>query len=140
MYGITSFYIDENNNVQHRAKHPKYKDAVDFANTLYTEGLLDKEWVVNKKEQWTQKLSAGNVFSTFCSYWDPDSANTSLASTIGEDAQFYSYKVVPDGMDPSETQYSGRSTLGWDAIGITANCQNPEAAMKFIDYLVSEEG
>lgn len=140
MYGITTFYVDENNNVQHKAKHPKYKEAIDFANTLYTEGLLDKEWVVNKKEQWTQKLSAGNVFSTFCSYWDPDSANTSLASTIGPEAQFYSYKVVPDGMDPSETKYSGRSTLGWDAIGITTNCQNPEAAMKFIDYLVSEEG
>ncbi|MEZ3508171.1 MAG: extracellular solute-binding protein [Lachnospiraceae bacterium] len=140
MYGMTTYYVDENNNIQHRAKDPHYQEAIGFMNTLYTEGLLDKEWVVNKKEQWTQKLSAGNVFSTFCSYWDPDSANTSLASTIGEDARFYSYKVVADGVDPSETRYSGRSTLGWDAIGITNNCQNPEAAIKFIDFLVSEEG
>lgn len=140
MYGMTNFYVDDSNNIQHRAKDPRYKDAVSFMNTLYTEGLLDKEWVVNKKEQWTQKLSAGNVFSTLCSYWDTDSANTSLASTIGPEAQFYSYKVVADGVDPSETRYNGRSTLGWDAIGITNNCQNPEAAIKFIDYLVSEEG
>ena len=140
MYGITTYYADENNNIMHKAKAPRYQDAIGFMNTLYTEGLLDKEWVVNKKEQWTQKLSAGNVFSTFCSYWDPDSANTSLASTVGEDAKFYSYKVVADGVDPSETKYSGRSTLGWDAIGITSNCQNPEAAIKFIDFLVSEEG
>ena len=140
MYGKTTYYADENNNIMHKAKAPRYQDAIGFMNTLYTEGLLDKEWVVNKKEQWTQKLSAGNVFSTFCSYWDPDSANTSLASTVGEDAKFYSYKVVADGVDPSETKYSGRSTLGWDAIGITSNCQNPEAAIKFIDFLVSEEG
>ena len=140
MYGMTTYYADENNNIMHKAKAPRYQDAIGFMNTLYTEGLLDKEWVVNKKEQWTQKLSAGNVFSTFCSYWDPDSANTSLASTVGEDAKFYSYKVVADGVDPSETKYSGRSTLGWDAIGITSNCQNPEAAIKFIDFLVSEEG
>lgn len=33
-------------------------------NTMYTEGILDKEWVVNKKEQWVQKLSGGSVFST----------------------------------------------------------------------------
>lgn len=140
MYGMTTYYADENNNIMHKAKAPRYQDAIGFMNTLYIEGLLDKEWVVNKKEQWTQKLSAGNVFSTFCSYWDPDSANTSLASTVGEDAKFYSYKVVADGVDPSETKYSGRSTLGWDAIGITSNCQNPEAAIKFIDFLVSEEG
>ena len=140
MYGMTTYYADENNNIMHKAKAPRYQDAIGFMNTLYTEGLLDKEWVVNKKEQWTQKLSAGNVFSTFCSYWDSDSANTSLASTVGEDAKFYSYKVVADGVDPSETKYSGRSTLGWDAIGITSNCQNPEAAIKFIDFLVSEEG
>ena len=31
-------------------------------------------------------------------------------------------------------------TLGWDAIAITNNCKNPEAAMKLIDFLASEEG
>ena len=90
-----------------------------FANELYTEGLLDKEWVVNKKNQWTQKLSAGNVFSTFASYWDTDAANTALASSVGEDAKFYSYKILGNGISADETTYSGRSTLGWDAIAIT---------------------
>ena len=139
MYGIKTYHIN-GDSLQHVIKSPKYKDAITFMNTMYSEGLLDKEWVVNKKEQWTQKLSAGNVFSTFASYWDTDGVNTSLASTIGPDAQFYSYKVVGEGMDPSQTTYNGRSTLGWDAIGITSNCKNPEAAMKFIDFLVSEEG
>ena len=49
-------------------------------------------------------------------------------------------RQVADGVSPSETTYNGRSTLGWDAIGITNNCKNPEAAMKLIDFLVSEEG
>lgn len=91
-------------------------------NTMYTEGLLDKEGVVNKKEQWVQKLSGGSVFSTFGSYWDVDAANASLAAFVGTEAQFYSYKVVADGVSPSETTYNGRSTLGWDEIGITNNC------------------
>lgn len=139
MYGMKNFYVD-GETLQHKAKDPRYEAAVTFMNTLYSEGLLDKEWVVNKKEQWTQKLSSGNVFSTFASYWDTDGVNASLASTAGPDAAFYSYKVVADGTDPSETTYNGRSTLGWDAIAITSNCKNPEAAMKFIDFLVSEEG
>ncbi len=140
MYGMVSYSVGDDNSIQHKVKDPRYQEAITFVNGLYTEGLLDKEWVVNKSEQWTQKLSSGIVFSTFASYWDTDGVNTALASTIGEEARFYSYKVVPDGVDPSETTYSGRSTLGWDAIGITANCKNPVEVIKFIDYLVSEEG
>lgn len=140
MYGMKTYYQTEDGSLEHRAKDPKYQEVLKFMNGLYTAGLLDKEWVVNKKEQWVQKLSNGNVFCTFAAYWDTDAANTSLASTVGPDAQFYSYKVVPDDMDASRTTYNGRSTLGWDAIGITNNCKNPEAAMKLIDFLVSEEG
>lgn len=140
MFGMKTYYQTEDGSLMHKVNDPNYVKAVTFMNDLYTSGLLDKEWIVNRKEQWTQKLSTGNVFSTFASYWDTDSANTSLASTIGPDAQFYSYKVVPDDMDPSQTTYNGRSTLGWDAIGITKNCENVEAAMKLIDFLVSEEG
>ncbi len=139
MYGMKSYYV-EDGQIFHKVRDPKYLEAVTFMNQLYTEGLLDKEWVVNKKEQWTQKLSTGNVFSTFASYWDTDAANASLAETVGPEAKFFSYKVVADDVDPSATTYNGRSTLGWDAIGITSNCQNVEAAMKLIDFLVSEEG
>lgn len=139
MYGLKTYY-ESDSGLEHIAKAPEYKEMMGFMNDLYTQGLLDKEWVVNKKKQWTQKLSAGNVFSTFCSYWDVDAANTSLATSVGENAQFYTYKVVADDVDPSETTFSGRSTLGWDAIAITNNCKNPEAAMKLIDFLASEEG
>ena len=139
MYGLKTYYQD-GDNLEHVAKAPNFKEMMSFANELYTEGLLDKEWVVNKKNQWTQKLSAGNVFSTFASYWDTDAANTALASSVGGDAKFYSYKILGNGISADETTYSGRSTLGWDAIAITKNCKNPEAAMKMINYLASEEG
>jgi len=114
MYGLKTYYQD-GDNLEHVAKAPNFKEMMSFANELYTEGLLDKEWVVNKKNQWTQKLSAGNVFSTFASYWDTDAANTALASSVGEDAKFYSYKILGNGISADETTYSGRSTLGWDA-------------------------
>ena len=34
----------------------------------------------------------------------------------------------------------GRSSLGWDAIAVTNNCKNLDAALKFIDYCASQEG
>ena len=146
MYGLKTYYQD-GDNLEHVAKAPNFKEMMSFANELYTEGLLDKEWVDNKKNQWTQKLSAGNVFSTFASYWDTDAANTALASSVGGDAKFYSYKILGNGISADETTYSGRSTLGWDAIAITKNCKNPEAAMKkgtqgraTVQFVVEKDG
>lgn len=140
MYGLKTYVKQENDKLQIKEKSPEYIKAVKFMNGLFNDGLLDKNWVSMNKELWTQELSSGRVFSTFASYWDTDAINTALTSSVGEDAKFYSYKIVPEGISPDETTYNGRSTLGWDAIGITKNCKNPEAAIKLIDFLVSEEG
>ena len=139
MFGMKSYYQTADG-LEHEVKNPAYKEAMLFLNGLYTDGLLDKEWVINKTEQWEQKLSSGIVFSTWNSYWDTDGVNSTLAATVGEDAQFFCYKVVADSISADQTTYNGRSTLGWDAIGITDNCKNPEAAMKLMNYLASEEG
>lgn len=48
MYGLKTYYQD-GDNLEHVAKAPNFKEMMSFANELYTEGLLDKEWVVNKK-------------------------------------------------------------------------------------------
>ena len=139
MFGLKEYAITDNG-LGHLVKDDRFKDVISFMNDLSTQGYLDKEWVVNKSTQWVQKLSTGNVFSTFGSYWDTDAANASLSATVGEDAIFKSYKVVGNGLTADQTTYSGRSTLGWDAIAITKNCKDPVAAIKLIDFLVSEEG
>jgi len=139
MYGMKSYY-DVNGTLSYDVRDPKYIEMLKFVNQLYTEDLLDKEWVVNNQELFTQKLSAGNVFGTFCSYWDVNDANTSLQTTVGEDAMYVAYKVVGNGVDATATTYGGRSSLGWDAISITNNCKNVDAALKLVDYLASQEG
>lgn len=96
--------------------------------------------MVNKKEQWQQKMAAGYAFSTFNAYWETDTINTTLAASVGPDAQFYPYKVVADGLTADQTTYNGRSSLGWDAIAITKNCKHVDAALRLYDYLASEEG
>lgn len=139
MFGMKSYY-EADGGLQYKAKNPRFLESALFLNGLYTDGLLDKEWVINKTEQWEQKLSSGYVFSSFNSYWDADGINGSLAATVSEDAQFYCYKVIADDLKADETTYNGRSSLGWDAIGITNNCENVDAAMRLVDYLASEEG
>lgn len=139
MYGMKTYY-DVNGTLSYDVRDPKYIEMLKFMNQLYTEGLLDKEWVVNNTQLFTQKLSAGNVMGALCAYWDVSDANTSLRTTDGEDAIFVGYKVLGNGIGEKDTTYGGRSSLGWDAIGITNNCKDVDSAMKLINYLAGQEG
>ena len=80
------------------------------------------------------------MFAYAGAYWDVWTANASLNQMIGEDANYLAYKVVADDVDPDETTLGGRSSLGWDAIAITNNCENLDAALAFVDYCASQEG
>ena len=125
MYGMKTYYKDEDGKLHFRVSDPKYLEAVHSLNDLYTEGYLDKEWVTLTSDLRNQKLAAGNVFAYAGAYWD---------------ANYLAYKVVADDVDPDETTLGGRSSLGWDAIAITNNCENLDAALAFVDYCASQEG
>lgn len=139
MYGMKNYYETEDKQIQFSVKDPQYLAMVKFVNRLYREGLLDKEWIVNKEEGFKQKVASGAVFACNGS---PTDENRLLREQYGEDTnkQFYMFKVVADGTDPGQTTFSPRSTLGWDAIGITVKNKHPEETMKLINFLVSEEG
>lgn len=138
MYGMKNYYIEEEN-VKLQVRDPRYVEMVGFINQLYRDGLLDREWAVNKTDMFEQKLAGGSVFA--CNGGEAASANTALSEGDEEsDKQFYMFKVVADGVDPDTTTYSPRSSLGWDAIGITVANEHPEETMKFLNFLASEEG
>lgn len=139
MWGMKTYYED-GGKLYYRVRDPRYMEAIHAMNDLYRAGLLDKEWVTNKDELRNQRLSAGNMFGYVGAYWDVWTPNASLNETIGEDANYLAYKVVADGVDPDRTTLGGRSSLGWDAIAITNNCENLDAALAFVDYCASQEG
>lgn len=139
MYGIKTYY-ENDGKLYYDVRDPRYLDALKFANRLYREGLLEKEWVVNKREQWLQKLSAGNVLCTLSAYWEPADANTILMADGGDENQLVGFKVVGEGVDPAGTTLGGRSSLGWDAIAMTTNCKDPVRGFQFMNYLASDEG
>ena len=141
MFGIETYYL-EGDNVYFDLRHPRYIEVFKFLNKCYLAGLVDTEWVSVKRDLWEQKLASDTVFSTAAAWWDPGNANTTLQSMHDNDsaAQFFAYKVVPEGMDPSGLKLGGRSTLGWDGVAITDKCKDPVRAIQFLDFLVSEEG
>ncbi len=139
MYGMKTYYED-GGKILLSVRDPHYLEMVKFINQLYLNGLLDKEWAVNKDDIFKQKLSSGQVIA--CNGGLPSDVNGIFLEDEGKDTnkQFYMFKVVAPGIDPDKTTFSPRSSLGWDAIGITAKNQHPEETMKLFNYLSSEEG
>ncbi len=140
IFGMKTYAEDEEGNLSYLPASERYEEAVLYLNSLYTEGLLCKEWMIDKTEKWESELKSGAVFSTWCSYWDTDAVNEELKQNYGEDAQFFCYKVMADDLEETDTTYNGRNSLGWDAIGITESCSDKEAAIRLLNYLAGEEG
>jgi len=139
MWGMKTYY-ENNGKLEYDVKDPKYREMLMYMNSLYRQGLIDKEFAISKKQTWEQKLAAGNVFATSGAFWDPGNGNNVLKKDGGEDNQFFAYKVVAPGADPAKTTFGPRSSLGWDAIGITKNNKHPEETMKLFNFLASEKG
>jgi len=139
MYGMKTYY-ESDNGIQLEVRHPRYKEMMSFINGLQREGLLDPEWAVNKTQIFDQKASSERVFAI--GGGEPLEPNRLLRGANGEtsDKQFMAFKVLAPGVDPAQTTYGPRSSLGWDAIAITAANKHPEETIKFMDFLASEEG
>ena len=138
MYGMKNYY-EKDGKLFFDVRDPDYLEMVKYMNGLYRDGLLDKEWAVNKEQIFTQKAGSGRVAATVGLSSD---GNRLLKEDNGEDTdkQFYMFKVVADGVDPDKTTFSPRSSLGWDAIGITVKNEHPVETIKFMNFLASEEG
>lgn len=139
MYGIMPYY-ETGGELKSDVKDPKYLDMIKLMNSLYTQGLIDPEWATNKTQQYEQKLASGSFFATSDAFWNVGKPNQVLKEDGNEESQFYPYKVVADGVDPSKTTYGPKSSLGWDGIGITKSNKDPVRAIQFLDFLASEEG
>lgn len=139
MYGMKNYY-EHDGRIEFDVRDPRYLEMVKFINQLYAEGLLDREWGINKAENYQAKTASGRVFATAGGI--VNEANTAFREEYGEDTEhlFYAFKVTASGVAPEETTYGPRSSLGWDGIGITVANEHPVETIKFLDFLASEEG
>ncbi|MFF2092168.1 extracellular solute-binding protein [Paenibacillus sp. NPDC058174] len=139
MYGMKTYY-EHDGRLEFIVRDPRYLEMIKFINTLYIEGLLDREWGINKAQNYEQKTASGRVFATAGGI--VNEANSAFRAKHGEDTNklFYGFKVTAPGVDPEKTTFGPRSSLGWDGVGITVANEHPVETIKFLDFLASEEG
>ncbi|MDR3284043.1 MAG: extracellular solute-binding protein [Treponema sp.] len=118
---------------------PGYKEGVRFLNTLYQEGLIDRDFALYKGEEMTAVLKSG-VVGSFCGEWDTiyresDSILTDLRKNI-PNAEFVPVDALT-GSDGS-THKSAYDSAGINFF-IPASCKNPEAALRYVNWLAKYE-
>ncbi|WP_019910975.1 ABC transporter substrate-binding protein [Paenibacillus sp. HW567] len=119
-------------------KRPEEKEYFRWLNHMYNEDLLDKDSFVQKDDQYKSKISSGRVLGLTSVEWEYQDAENALKSA-GKDEYTYAHFPVTMG-----TQYKDNSmqAIGVDGYGISisTSCKDPVRAIKFLDWLSSDEG
>lgn len=131
--------IDEDYNATYKFKSEKVREYYKWLNRMYNEGILDPEFATQTHEDYLAKIASGRVVALFDQDWDYSDAEKVLMADgkVGK-----TYAGLPLTMD-EETKspmlmYQGLTT--GQGVGITTACEDPVAAIKFLDYLCSDEG
>lgn len=106
---------------------------------MYNEGILDPEFATQTHEDYIAKIASGRVVCLFDKDWDYQDGEKVLKA----DGKYnLTYAGLPTGMSPDikcpSLMYQGLTT--GTGVGITTSCKDPVAAIKFIDFLCSDEG
>ncbi|MGL1891373.1 MAG: hypothetical protein OCD02_07065 [Spirochaetaceae bacterium] len=113
-------------------EHKYYK----FMNEQYNKGLIDPEGFVADLDQYQAKIASGRVLGIFDEFWIMNASQEILKKEHPERI-FVGLPLTWDGGDEQYTYAKGLATgLG---TSITTSCEDPIAAIKFLDALATEE-
>ena len=131
--------IDEDYNATYKFASEKVREYFQWLNRMYNEGILDPDFATQTHDDYIAKISSGRVLALFDTLWDYQDGEKILKQD-GKLEQ--TYCGLPLGMDESvkvpTLMYQGLAT--GQGVGITTSCENPEAAIKYLDYICSDEG
>ncbi|MEX2104706.1 MAG: extracellular solute-binding protein [Bacilli bacterium] len=123
----------------YRFKDESIRHAIQWLNSLYQEGLLDKESPVQNKDALQAKMASEKVFSTLGHWFDTMYEANSIFNQDGKPFRFKYF--LPKASDSVEkTTYIGYGTSYDSGVYITKNMDDPERFMQFVDWLNTQEG
>lgn len=134
------YYIDiDTQEVTYHFRRPIEKEYFRWLNHMNAEGLLDKESFVQKYDQFKAKVASGRVLGLITQNWDYADGENALKAE-GKFEYGYGHYPVTLSEDIKEPSFwpVGFSP-GW-GVGITVDNPDPVRAIKFLDFLASEEG
>lgn len=139
---ISTVYYDkdvEGGKYTYGPASPRFREVLGYLNRLYIEGILDPNYATNTSQQWQENLSTGK--SLF--YFDNPTFAVNFNASLSEIDPGAGFKPIPT----LKNSFGQRRNLfyfrdWWDEYNyaINAKVNEPDTAVKFFDWLYSEEG
>lgn len=131
--------VDENFNVTYKHVTPEEKEYFQWLNRMYNEGILDPNFATQTDDDYIAKVSSGRVVAILDAAWHFNKCNRALISEGKMDQTYCSIPVtLREGQKSPMLQRQG--LIVGQGIGITKDCKDPVRAVKFLDYICSDEG
>ncbi len=131
--------IDENNTAMYKFRSEAEREYFRWMNRMYNEGILDPEFATQTHEDYIAKIASGRVLALFDTDWDYSDGEKILK---GDGKYGKTYAPLPLTMNEDikcpTLMYQGLTT--GQGIGISTSCEDPVAAIKYLDYICSDEG
>lgn len=131
--------VTENNEGVYKFRSDKEREYFRWLCRMYNEGILDPDFATQTHEDYIAKIASGRVVCLMDKDWDYQDGEKVLKADGKYDL---TYAGLPTCMDANtkcpSLMYQGLTT--GTGVGITTSCKDPVAAIKFIDFLCSDEG
>jgi ABC-type glycerol-3-phosphate transport system substrate-binding protein len=132
-YGNDTYYWEmHDGKVEATADTAEYRQYLEFAHKLASEGLLSLEGYTDTYEQYTAKLAEGRIG---CFYgWAP---KTDSCGNPDEFVPMLSPQGIP-GVPVEKTGYLDKEVYRTAGLVISAECENPEAVLHWWNWLAKD--
>ena len=131
--------IDDEYNVHYKHVTDEEKEYFKWLCRMYNEGILDPNFATQTDDDYIAKVASGRVVAITDAEWHYSQCEATLVAD-GKVDQTYVGLPVTLREDQVEKALLYQGTTVGRGIGITKSCEDPVRAIKFLDYLCSDEG
>lgn len=121
-----------------RKTDPEYIKWLKLFRKLGSEGYLADDIFVDRRTQTSEKISEGRYFCML--YQRTDLADQEKILYANDPDKIYIAVDGPKNSSGDDPVLPVNGIVGWTLTFVSQNCKDPERAIQFIDYMLSEEG
>lgn len=130
--------MEQDGKLYDRDTDPEYIKWLKMFRKLNEEGYLPADIFIDQRVQMEEKLAEGRYFCMLYQYTDMTAQQKTLYANDPD--SIYIAVDGPRNSNGADYMLPSGTASGWTLTMISKNCKDPEKAIKFLDYLISEEG
>lgn len=132
--GAANYIEQEDGNWVTWIKDPRYREYLSYINNLYRDGLFVADNFGMEGATIKAEIESGAVFAYTGGTQRDVLERTSALQEIIPEAEYWEMPVVGD------PKGSYDASIGWMGTFISKNCKDPETAIRYMQFIHSEEG